>query len=125
MLKKKVVAQIVEYLEGELASAGSDRRDELAKLIDTYRFIPTRDYLDDNDVIIPSALVTLKHGVIEAYYYVAPSGGGLITCVEGKAVQVLTPQSPLGEAILGKKRGDKVTVDSRGGLRTYEIIDLR
>jgi transcription elongation GreA/GreB family factor len=44
--------------------------------------------------------------------------------VEEKPVQVVTPQSPLGEALLGKKVGDRVRVEIRGGVREYRLLTL-
>jgi transcription elongation factor GreA len=32
--------------------------------------------------------------------------------------------SPLGQAILGKKPGDEVTLQAPGGKRVYELVDI-
>jgi len=39
--------------------------------------------------------------------------------------RVLSPRSPLGQALLGKRVGDRVTYDAPGGKFTYEIVSLR
>ena len=88
-----------------------------------YRFLPVRNYTAE-DVIVPSALVELKLGSASAYYYVAPQGGGLVTRVDGKAVQAITPNSPLGEALLGKKVGDTLEVQTRSGTREYLVVSV-
>jgi len=38
--------------------------------------------------------------------------------------RVLSPQSPLGKALLGCKIGDKVTYDAPGGSFTYEVVKI-
>lgn len=38
--------------------------------------------------------------------------------------RVLSPRSPLGQALLGKKVGDQVTYEAPGGKFTYEIVSL-
>ena len=38
---------------------------------------------------------------------------------------IISNNSPLGSALLGKKEGDKVTVKSEGGDITYKIIDIK
>jgi len=123
--KKKVIETIQEYLQGELKSSRVEptERDaqEIQRLLTMYKFLPSREYAPD-DVIIPSSLVQLRFGTTEAYYFITPQGGGLITRVEGKPVQVITPQSPLGEVLLGKKTGDEVKVEIRGVVREYKII---
>lgn len=39
--------------------------------------------------------------------------------------RVLSPQSPLGQALLGKRVGDRVTYEAPGGKFTYEITALQ
>ena len=124
MNKSTLISTITEYLSDELKSgASSEREKEIKSILLMYRFLPVRTY-GPEDVIVPSALVELKLGQAHAHYFIAPQGGGLITSVEGKAVQVITPQSPLGEALMGKKVGDTVKVDSRGSVREYQVVAI-
>ncbi len=39
--------------------------------------------------------------------------------------RVLSPKSPLGQALLGKRVGDQVTYEAPGGKFTYEIVELK
>lgn len=123
MDKRKVIEQIKAYLVEELESADEEHARELKRLLTVYRFLPQREYGKD-DVVVPSAMVELKLGGARAYYFMAPQGGGLVTSVEGEPVQVITPQSPLGEALLGKKVGDTVEVAVRGTVRKYLITSI-
>ena len=118
-----MIDTIVEYLNEELATADSARQAEIERLLTVYRFLPRRPY-GREDVIIPSALVELQLGETHAFYFIAPQGGGLITNVGGRPVQVITPQSPLGEVLLGKKVGDEVKVEIRVNTREYRVISL-
>lgn len=138
--KRKVIEQIQEYLAEELASllpkaeaaeAGEARMsDETAERIRSiqsqltmYRFLPVREYGAD-DVVVPSALVELEISGRHAFYFLVPSGGGLIMRIDDKPVQVITPQSPLGEALLGKKAGGTIRVESSGAPRDYRIVSV-
>ncbi len=38
--------------------------------------------------------------------------------------RVLSPKSPLGQALMGKRVGDTVTYEAPGGRFTYEIVSL-
>jgi hypothetical protein len=118
--KTDVVQEIVAYLTEELSAPERDPA-EIQRLLTVYRFIPTRDY-EAGEPIIPSSLVELDLAGTRAFYFIAPQGGGLITRVGGKPVQVITPQSPLGEALLGKRTGDTVEVEIRGGVRRYTVV---
>jgi transcription elongation GreA/GreB family factor len=127
MQKSRVIAQIVEYLVDEAGEArrsgDSERLREMERLQVLYRFLPNREY-GPEDVIVPSALVSLELDGTTAHYFIAPQGGGLITQIDGKPVQVITPQSPLGEALLGKKLGDVVEVVIREKTRRYTVRTL-
>lgn len=119
--KKRVVAQIQEYLAEELkAGPEEERAKELQSLLLMYRFLPVREY-GAEDVACPSALVELEFNQTVAFYYIAPQGGGLITRVDGKPVQVVTPSSPMGEALMGRKAGEEVQVSTQSGKRVYRV----
>ena len=123
MEKRKVIERISEYLQEEMAGADQARSAEIKRLVLMYRFLPARHYAV-GEAIIPSSLVELSLNGNRAFYFIAPQGGGLITQIDGKAVQVITPNSPLGEVLLGKKAGEEISVDVRGSTRTYSIISV-
>jgi transcription elongation GreA/GreB family factor len=52
--------------------------------------------------------------------FVAPFGGG--TKVASGTIQVVTPQSPLGRAVLGKRTGDDCEVTLGGKTRQFAIV---
>jgi transcription elongation GreA/GreB family factor len=107
-----------------LAGAQAQRAAEIQQQITMYKFMPVRDY-GKGDAICPGSLVELELKKTRAFYFIAPQGGGLVTTLDGKPVQVITPQSPMGEALLGKKVGDTVEVEIRDSTREYKIISNR
>jgi hypothetical protein len=130
MDKKAVIRHLIQVLEKEFAAlparggpvqVESPRRTEIESLLTMYRFLPSRTYAAE-DPIIPTSLVSLKIRETVSYAFIAPRGGGSITMIDGIPLQVLSPQSPLGEALLGKKTGDRVAVEVRGELREYLIV---
>lgn len=130
MNKRQVIEQIQAYLVEELrplAEATDNekltRAGEIQRQLTMYRFLPVREYGKD-DVICPGALIELDLNGTRAFYFLVPQGGGLVMKIEGRPVQVITPQSPLGEALLGKKVGEKVLVEVAGKNREYRIIAL-
>jgi hypothetical protein len=42
----------------------------------------------------------------------------------GMAAQVVTPQSPLGQALFGRAAGDVIEVRAKGATREMTIVDL-
>ena len=65
-------------------------------------------------------LVEVEEGKTKHAYFIAPEGGG--TALAGGRVQVVTPKSPLGRALIGKYAGDELEV--RLGDRVRELALL-
>jgi hypothetical protein len=130
-LKLKVMAELERYWQDQML--GAEREDEKKAVelqLNQVRFLPKRTYTQADDVVIPSALVeieTLLEGEEtgpRTWCYVVPSGGGLILVVNGRPVQVVTPQSPMGEALLGKRRGEEVRLSAARGERRVRVRSL-
>lgn len=80
---------------------------------------------DPSTPIQSSAILTLEDDDgVETTFFMAPHGGGAKLEAEGRAVQVLTPQSPLGKAVLGKTEGDAVELRVKGALREMTIAKV-
>jgi transcription elongation GreA/GreB family factor len=70
-------------------------------------------------VVALSALVTIDED--DQQFFIAPAGGG---CVLAGGVQVVTPSSPLGRALLGKRIDDEVELQLPGKLRSFAITSI-
>jgi transcription elongation GreA/GreB family factor len=60
------------------------------------------------DQIALGAVVGLQNGRETSWYFVGPRAGGIEVVVGGRKVLVVTPQSPLGRQLVGKRAGDEV-----------------
>lgn len=67
------------------------------------------------------ALVTVEEDGREHRFFIAPQGGGAV--LAGGA-QVVTPASPLGRALLGRRVDDEVEVRLPGKLRCFAIVAI-
>lgn len=73
------------------------------------------------DPIALSALVTTEdEGGRTERTLLVPAGGGKVT-VRGVVVGIVTPEAPLGEALLGKRAGDDVELETPQGMRALSI----
>jgi transcription elongation GreA/GreB family factor len=66
------------------------------------------------------ALVTLEEGKAVLMFWIAPHGGG--SRLAGGRVQVVTPQSALGQAIVGSKAGDDLAIAVAGRVRELRVV---
>lgn len=66
------------------------------------------------------ALVTAKEGKRTVRFLVAAHGGG--SRLAGGSIQVVTPKSPLGEALIGKRAGDVCELVTGGVPREFDVV---
>jgi transcription elongation GreA/GreB family factor len=101
-----------------LARGQAQRVEELAIAVAELETLALRRFGDDAAVAM-SALVTVDEDGARRVYFIAPHGGGAALAGD---VQVVTPRSPLGRALVGKRAGDASEVALPGKLRELEII---
>jgi transcription elongation GreA/GreB family factor len=106
-----------------LAGAQSKRAMELEDLRDIFRHIDILNFGPDS-AIAATAVIEVESEGKRAYYLLMPLGGGMSISFEGKWIQVITPQSPLGSALLGHRPGDQVEVQIQNVLRDYDVISV-
>lgn len=87
---------------------------QLAELRKLKRILTTINPEDARDAVEPGALVQTNMGV----FFVATSVGEIN--VSGEKVFVISPISPLIQAMLGKQKGQKVDLNGR----QFEILDI-
>ena len=75
--------------------------------------------LGPEEPIALGALITLAGEGRDLYYFLGPRSGGTEVAVGGKTILVITPGSPLGRQLLGRKRGEAVTLP--GSKRPHRI----
>ena len=73
------------------------------------------------DPIALGALVTVAEDGERKQLFIAPHGGGSVLA---GGVQVVTPSSPLGSALLGKRLDDEVELRLPGRLRTLLVVGI-
>ena len=77
------------------------------------------------DAIALGALVELAAGSVRTWYLLGPSAGGMELQLDGRNILVLTPQSPFGRQLLGKRVGDFVATPGRGAAATQQIVAVQ
>lgn len=70
------------------------------------------------------ALVELEHGGEKTFYLLGPRAGGTEVLHDRKEILVITPQSPLGEQLLGKKAGDRPELNFGGAKQPANILGV-
>ena len=72
-----------------------------------------------------SALVELEdEDEQREWYYIAPSGGGIVVDLAGHKISVITPTSPLARAMIGRYLDDEVELQTPQGPKTLTLTHL-
>ncbi len=103
-----------------LAGAASKRAMDLQETLAIFRYVDLQTFTKDTP-IASTALVELVSDGKRFLYFLMPKGGGMSVSLGGKQVNVITPQSPMGEALLGRRVGDEIDVQIQRVSRDYEI----
>jgi transcription elongation GreA/GreB family factor len=106
---------------GYLARGLAERVETLRDAVRAVELLRARAFTD-GEVAGPGALVTVVgEDGDERLYFLAPAGGGETIAVEGRDILVLTPRSPLGAAIAGRRTGESISVELPSGMLRAEI----
>mgnify|MGYP000048771888 CR=1 FL=1 len=106
-----------------LAGAQALRVREIEDLLNVYRLLSLPSYSMDQ-TIGPAALVRLQFAQKQILVFMLPKGGGLNVSVGSQQIQVVTPASPLGEALVGLGVGDSAIVEVGAAVKEYEILEI-
>ena len=97
---------------------------ELRETITQFAALPVTA-LRETDVISIGAVVTLHDPKgSPTRLLLGPRAGGLEVVSEGKRILVITPVSPLGSQLLGRRKGDTVVMPGRSGKVTHRIAEV-
>jgi hypothetical protein len=107
-----------------LAGAQAKRVGEVEELIFIYKDLKVRSFSPD-EAIASTALVEVSLNKKRSWVFIMSKGGGTMLQVDGLAVQIVTPSSPLGEALLGLRVGDTAVVEAGDKVREYEILSVQ
>jgi len=107
------------YLAGGQARQARDILDS----IKLYETLTPRDFGPHEPVDL-TALVDLDVDGTRALFFIGPRNGGLEIKCRGVEITVITPQSPLGQNLIGKTSGQRWTAKLGGPIVKYHIISV-
>lgn len=107
-----------------LAGAQAKRLAEIEELFTLFKFIRLQEFTAQ-DPIASTALVEISLKGKRSFVFLSPKGGGINVNFEGQVIQIITPNSPLGEALLDLQVGDTAIVESGDREIEYQILSVQ
>ena len=111
-------------LEASYLAHGQSRQALEAKAaIAAFEQLKTRKF-DAGDPIELGALVELEHKGKRLLYFIGPKAGGTEVVHDGQEILVITPQSPLGAQLQGKKQRDRLQLTLASVRDAYLVVSV-
>ena len=106
-----------------LAGAQAKRIAEIEELLVICIHLNLKDFGPDDKINV-TAVVELELNGKNNFYFIMPKGGGVSVSFDGKTVQIITANTPVGEALQDLKQGDVAVVENGAQVREYEIVNV-
>ena|ERR1700722_6643585 len=111
-------------LEAAYLAGGQARQArEILDSLKLYESTTPKNFAPDDPIDL-GALVELEVDGSRFLYFIGPKSGGLEIELQRKEILVITPKSPLGQNLMGKKRGERWTAKVGGSQVRYHVVEV-
>jgi len=111
-------------LEASYLAAGQSRQmEEVAAAHQEYAGLFVKKFKPTEPIDV-TALVVLETRKEKQYYFIGPSAGGVEVELDGKTVLVITPQSPLGAKMMGRKKDETFKMKIGPFVDDYKVVSV-
>jgi transcription elongation GreA/GreB family factor len=108
-------------LEASYLARGQSRQvAEIETAIGKFDKMEAREF-GTGEAIETGAVVELSSGRDKSIYFIGPRAGGTEVEFEKREILVITPESPLGAQLIGKKAGEKHRIEIAGLKQDFTI----
>ncbi|HSH93096.1 MAG TPA: hypothetical protein VK968_03045 [Roseimicrobium sp.] len=107
-----------------LARGQSKQAAEIEQAIEEFTKMTVRKFAETDPVDL-GALIELEMRGEKSFYFIGPRAGGTEVIHEKQEVLVITPQSPLGQQVMGKKAGTKWKSEIAGAKNEYRLLSVQ
>jgi transcription elongation GreA/GreB family factor len=111
-------------LEASYLARGQSRQiAEIEQAIEKFEKLGPREFAP-GEPIDTGAVVELTSGREKNLYFLGPRAGGTEIVFEKRELLVITPESPLGAQLLGKKQGEKHRLEIAGQKQEFTVSEV-
>lgn len=112
-------------LEAAYLARGQSRQvAETEQAIEQYHKLSPLPFLEGAPIDL-GALVELGSGKRRTVYFLGPCAGGTeVALDDGLPCLVITPQSPLGRQLIGRRAGEKLALEIAGERRDLRVMSV-
>lgn len=113
-------------LEASYLAAGQARRvEEIKQSLALCHNLQLRAYDDQRGIEVGTLVGLEDENARQQWLFLAPDAAGLKVDVVGQPVTVITPRSPLGKSLLGRRIDDEVEILVAGARQHFTVTEAR
>ena len=111
-------------LEAAYLARGQSRQvAEVELAIEQFRKLALREFGPEDPIDLGAFVeLTSKQGV--TCYFLGPRAGGTEVEQDKREILVITPQSPLGQQVMGRREGEKLQLEIAGTRSEYRVTKV-
>lgn len=107
-----------------VAQGQANRAQEIRQSLDCYRKLELRAFNAETPIRLTALVTTEAEDGSGRKLFLGPEAGGLKLRLDDTEYIVITPESPLGRALLGKRCDDEIKINSGADTKIFTIIDV-
>ena len=106
-----------------LAHGQAQQASEVGEAIRRFQSLVVRT-LSESEAADVGALVEVERNGGSAFYFLGPGAGGMEIELENQTILVLTPASPLGRQLMGRRKGERVKTELAGTRQEFLVASV-
>ncbi|WP_033423745.1 GreA/GreB family elongation factor [Geopsychrobacter electrodiphilus] len=107
-----------------IAQGQANRAQEISLAMESFRQLDPKNFTPHDPIRLGALVLLEDEDGHQRLILLGPAAGGLKLSFPQGEIMVITPDSPLGENLLGRQVGDVVELAVAGRLREYEILTI-
>ncbi len=107
-----------------IAQGQANRAQEIKMARQAYRTLSLQAFNPETPIRLTALVLLEDEAGKQRWVFLGPSAGGMKLMFEETEVMVITPDSPLGEQLIGLKADDAFELVSAAHSKEYEIIQV-
>ena len=104
-----------------LARGQSQQMLEIMRTLQLYETLPVREFASGAAIDI-GAVIELEREGERTFFFLGPGAGGTEIACEGKEILVITPMSPMGQELLGRKQGEAAQLPAGRAKAAFRVV---
>ena len=109
---------------GYLAAGQAQRAQEISDGIQQLQKLKLENFDEDTEIGVGALIKLEDEEGEEKNFFLIPNHGGIKIQNKGIEIQTLTPEAPIGKALIQKNEGDMIEVTIKGNLKSYQITEV-